>query len=55
MGRWLLLLMMLREGLPDYKTTVGNVELVSLADGHGDSDPVETFPDGKLVVFCIDG
>ena len=34
--------------MPDYKATVGNVELVSLTDGHGDVDPVETFPDSTM-------
>lgn len=34
--------------MPNYKATVGNVELVSLTDGHGDADPVETFPDSTI-------
>ena len=34
--------------MPNYKATVGNVELVSLKDGHGDADPVEIFPDSTI-------
>ena len=34
--------------MPDYKATVGNVELVSLSDGYGDREPVETFPDSTI-------
>ena len=40
--------------MPDYKTAVGSVELVSLSDGHGDRDPVETFPDSKLEQWRAD-
>ena len=31
--------------MADYTASVGNVEMVSLTDGQGDRDPVETFPD----------
>ena len=31
--------------MAQYKANVGNVELISLTDGHGDRDPVEVFPD----------
>ena len=31
--------------MPSNRVTIGNVELVSLSDGNGDRDPVETFPD----------
>jgi glyoxylase-like metal-dependent hydrolase (beta-lactamase superfamily II) len=34
--------------MPDYKTTVGNVDLVSLSDGRGDMDPLEMFPQSTL-------
>ena len=34
--------------MSDYKATVGNVELVSLSDGLGDREPVETFPDSTI-------
>ena len=40
--------------MPDYKTTVGNVELVSLSDGLGDRDPVETFPDSTAEQWRAD-
>ena len=32
----------------DYKVTVGNMDLVSLSDGHGDADPLGEFPDTTL-------
>ena len=34
--------------MPDYKTKVGNVELVSLNDGFPDMSPLEAFPDTKI-------
>lgn len=34
--------------MSNYKANVGNVELVSLTDGHGDVDPVDTFPDSSM-------
>ena len=34
--------------MPDFKATVGNVELVSLMDGLGDRVPVEIFPDSTI-------
>ncbi len=34
--------------MPGYKTAVGGVELVSLRDGQGDSDPVAVFPDSSI-------
>ena len=34
--------------MADYRAMVGNVELVSLADGQGDGSPVEVFPDSTL-------
>ena len=34
--------------MPEYRMTVGSVELVSLKDGQGDVDPVEIFPDSIL-------
>ena len=30
--------------MPDHKVTVGNVELISLFDAHGDMDPLQVFP-----------
>ena len=30
--------------MADYSTTVGNVELVALTDGHGDMQPLDVFP-----------
>ena len=30
--------------MADFTATVGNVELVSLTDGHGDMDPIQVFP-----------
>lgn len=32
--------------MPDHKVTVGNVELISLFDAHGDMDPLQVFPAG---------
>ncbi len=37
--------------MPDYRTTVGNVELVSLADGHTSRAPTEIFPESPLDVW----
>ena len=34
--------------MADHKTTVGNVELVSLSDGRGDMDPLDMFPESTL-------
>ena len=36
------------------KTTIGNVELVSVSDGNGDRDPVETFPDSTVEQWRAD-
>ena len=30
--------------MPDHKVTVGNVELISLFDAHGDMDPLQVLP-----------
>lgn len=40
--------------MPGYTATVGNVELVSLTDGSGDRDPVETFPDSTIAQWRSD-
>lgn len=37
--------------MPDYKVSVGNVEIVSLTDGQGDIDAVATFPDSTLDIW----
>ena len=34
-----------------HKATVGNVELISLFDGHGDMDPLQVFPASSLDVW----
>ena len=34
--------------MPNYKTNVGNVEMVSLTDGQGEGEPTEVFPDSTI-------
>ncbi len=34
--------------MADFTATVGNVELVSLTDGHGDMDPMHVFPASNM-------
>ena len=37
--------------MPDHKVTVGNVELISLFDAHGDMDPLQVFPASTMDIW----
>ena len=40
--------------MPDYRATVGNVDLVSLADGQRGSAPTDMFPESSLEIWKTD-
>ena len=37
--------------MAQYRVTVGNVEMVSLTDAHGERSPVEVFPDSTMEIW----